>query len=98
MGDTLIEPQAKSEGTMYVQEQTVKKWVSLKAISSTFSYLKPIEKNKWCLFEKQTAQLEKEPKDPDTCNVFAIYKLIPSQEQIAAMRANYERQLRLWSY
>jgi tryptophanyl-tRNA synthetase len=25
MGDTLIEPQAKSEGTMYVQEQTVKK-------------------------------------------------------------------------
>ena len=30
-----------------------------------------------------------EPKDPDTCNVFNIYKLIANQEQIAAMRQNY---------
>lgn len=31
-----------------------------------------------------------EPKDPDTCNVFALYKLLASPEQIAVMRANYE--------
>lgn len=31
-----------------------------------------------------------EPKDPDTCNIFALYKLLASQEQIAVMRANYE--------
>ena len=30
-----------------------------------------------------------DPKDPDTCNVFAIYKLLASDEQIAEMRANY---------
>lgn len=30
-----------------------------------------------------------EPKDPDTCNVFSIYKLIASEEQIAEMRNNY---------
>ncbi len=30
------------------------------------------------------------PKNPDTCNVFAIYKLLASPEQIAEMRANYE--------
>ena len=30
-----------------------------------------------------------EPKNPETCNVFALYKLIASEEQIAAMRANY---------
>jgi tryptophanyl-tRNA synthetase len=30
-----------------------------------------------------------EPKDPDTCNVFSIYKLIASVEQIVAMRNNY---------
>ncbi len=30
-----------------------------------------------------------EPKDPDTCNIFAIYKLIASDEQIAKMRQNY---------
>lgn len=31
-----------------------------------------------------------DPKDPDTDNVFAIYKLLASEEQIAEMRANYE--------
>ncbi len=29
-------------------------------------------------------------KDPDTCNVFALYKLVAKPEQIAEMRANYE--------
>ena len=31
-----------------------------------------------------------DPKDPDTCNLFALYKLIASPEQIQEMRANYE--------
>lgn len=31
-----------------------------------------------------------EPKDPDTCNVFALFKLLGSQEQTIEMRANYE--------
>jgi tryptophanyl-tRNA synthetase len=30
-----------------------------------------------------------EPKNPDTCNVFAIYKLLASDAQIAEMRQNY---------
>lgn len=30
-----------------------------------------------------------EPKNPDTCNVFAIYKLLASPEQAEAMRNNY---------
>jgi tryptophanyl-tRNA synthetase len=29
------------------------------------------------------------PKNPDTCNCFAIYSLLATQEQIAGMRANY---------
>ena len=29
-------------------------------------------------------------KDPDTCNAFALYKLIASEEQVAQMRKNYE--------
>lgn len=32
-----------------------------------------------------------EPKNPDTCNVFQIYKLLASPEQIIEMRANYAR-------
>ena len=30
-----------------------------------------------------------EPKDPDACTIFAIYKLIASQEEISEMRSNY---------
>lgn len=29
------------------------------------------------------------PKNPDTCNVFALYKLLATTEQIAQMRSNY---------
>jgi tryptophanyl-tRNA synthetase len=31
-----------------------------------------------------------EPKNPDTCNLFALYKLLASDAEIAEMRANYE--------
>jgi len=31
-----------------------------------------------------------EPKNPDTCNVFALYKLLASEEQVKDMRKNYE--------
>lgn len=31
-----------------------------------------------------------EPKDPDTCNVFALYKLLANNDQILEMRNNYE--------
>ena len=39
--------------------------------------------------ETDSTPLE-EPKNPDTCNVFALYKLLASEEKIAEMRANYE--------
>ncbi|MDP6909456.1 MAG: tryptophan--tRNA ligase [Flavobacteriales bacterium] len=31
-----------------------------------------------------------EPKNPDTCNAFALYSLLASENQITKMRANYE--------
>ncbi|MDR9487786.1 tryptophan--tRNA ligase [Salibacter sp.] len=36
-----------------------------------------------------TTPLE-EPKNPDACNVFKIYKLVASDEEVATMRKNYE--------
>ena len=30
-----------------------------------------------------------DPKDPDNCNVFALYKLVANEEQVEAMRSNY---------
>lgn len=48
---------------------------------------KPLRKNIMQIVTDSTA-LE-DPKDPDTCNVFKLYKLLGSEEQIAALRANY---------
>jgi len=31
-----------------------------------------------------------DPKNPDTCNVFSLYKLLANNEQVAEMRNNYE--------
>ena len=31
-----------------------------------------------------------ESKNPDTCNVFSLYKLLASEDEIKVMRANYE--------
>ena len=31
-----------------------------------------------------------DPKNPDTCNVFALYKLLGTTEQVSQMRVNYE--------
>ena len=31
-----------------------------------------------------------DPKNPDTCNLFALYKLIASDDQITKMHSNYE--------
>ncbi len=39
--------------------------------------------------ETDSTPLE-EPKDPDTCNIFALYKIIATEDQIAEMRANYQ--------
>ena len=38
--------------------------------------------------ETDSTPLE-EPKNPDTCNVFALYALLAKEEEIAAMRENY---------
>tara|TARA_B100000678_G_scaffold145752_1_gene121777 strand:- start:393 stop:815 length:423 start_codon:yes stop_codon:yes gene_type:complete len=39
--------------------------------------------------ETDSTPLE-DPKDPDTCNVFGIYKLLASKDEVAQMRKNYE--------
>jgi tryptophanyl-tRNA synthetase len=38
--------------------------------------------------ESDSTPLE-EPKNPDTCNIFGIYKLIANETEVNQMRANY---------
>jgi tryptophanyl-tRNA synthetase len=90
MGDTLIEPQAEiQEGTMYVPGTDGQKMSKSKGNLINVFLPKNQLKKQVMSIETDSTALE-EPKDPDTCNVFAIYKLIASPEQITAMRSNYE--------
>lgn len=49
---------------------------------------KPLRKQVMSIMTDSTPM--EEPKNPDSCNVFAIYSLLANQAQIAEMRANYE--------
>ncbi len=90
MGDTLIEPDAKiQEETMYVPGTDGEKMSKSRGnLINIFLPEKQLKKQVMAI-ETDSTPLE-EPKDPDTCNVFAIYKLLATPEQITEMRANYE--------
>jgi tryptophanyl-tRNA synthetase len=90
MGDTLVAPQAKiQENTMYVPGTDGDKMSKSKGnIIDIFLADKPLRKQIMKIKTDSTPM--EDPKDPDTCNLFALYKLIASPEQIQEMRANYE--------
>ena len=90
VGETLVAPDAK------VQEQTElvpgtdggKMSKSRNNIINIFLTDKKLRKQIMAI-KTDSTPLE-EPKNPDTDNVFALYKLLASDAQIVAMRANYE--------
>ncbi|OIQ37441.1 MAG: tryptophan--tRNA ligase [Bacteroidetes bacterium MedPE-SWsnd-G1] len=90
MGDTLVPPQAKiQEGTMYVPGTNGGKMS--KSQGNIIDIFLPEKKLRKQVMKIQTDSTPlEEPKNPDTCNLFALYKLLASAEQIAEMRNNYE--------
>jgi tryptophanyl-tRNA synthetase len=90
MGDTLVPPEAKiQEGTMYVPGTNGGKMSkSQNNIINIFLDDKKLRKQVMKI-ETDSTPLE-EPKNPDTCNLFALYKLLGTKEQVATMRTNYE--------
>ncbi|MBO2543719.1 tryptophan--tRNA ligase [Salegentibacter sp. BDJ18] len=90
MGETFVIPEAKvQENTMYVPGTDGAKMSKSKGNTiNLFVTDKKLRKQIMAIATNSTP-LE-EPKNPDTCNVFALYKLVASEEQIAEMRKNYE--------
>ena len=90
LGETFVLPQAKvQEETMYVPGTDGTKMSKSKGnIINLFLPDKKLRKQVMKI-ETDSTPLE-EPKNPDTCNLFALYKLVANEEQIAQMRANYE--------
>ena len=88
-GETFVMPETKlQESTMYVPGTDGVKMSKSKG--NTINLFQPDKKLRKQLMGIQTDSTPMEdPKDPTNDNVFALYKLLASQEQIEEMSANY---------
>ena len=89
MGETFVIPEGKvQEETMYVPGTDGGKMSKSRGnIINIFLDDKALRKQVMTI-ESDSTPLE-DPKNPDTCKIFAIYKLLANEEQIASMRQNY---------
>ncbi len=90
MGQTLVAPEAKiQEGTMYVPGTDGGKMS--KSQGNIINLFLPDKQLRKQIMKIQTDSTPlEEPKNTETCNLFALYKLIASPEQITEMKGNYE--------
>jgi tryptophanyl-tRNA synthetase len=88
-GETFVLPETKlQESTMYVPGTDGAKMSKSKG--NTINIFQPDKKLRKQLMGIQTDSTPMEdPKDPTNDNVFALYRLLASQEQIEDMSANY---------
>ncbi|MCV6630015.1 MAG: tryptophan--tRNA ligase [Flavobacteriaceae bacterium] len=89
MGETFVLPKAKvQEETQYIPGTDGSKMSKSK--NNLINIFLPDKKLRKQIMGIQTDSTPLEdPKDPDTDNVFALYKILATPEQTAAMRANY---------
>jgi tryptophanyl-tRNA synthetase len=89
MGETFVIPEGKvQEETMYIPGTDGNKMSKSRGnIINIFLDDKALRKQIMGI-ESDSTPLE-DSKNPDTCNVFALYKLLASQDEIAQMRQNY---------
>ncbi len=89
MGKTLVPPQAKiQENTMYVPGTDGEKMSKSK--NNIIDVFLPDKQLRKQIMKIQTDSTPlEEPKNPETCNLFALYKLVASTKQIAQMKSNY---------
>jgi tryptophanyl-tRNA synthetase len=85
MGETFVIPEARIQDSMLIPGTNGGKMSkSANNIINIFLDDKACESKSWAL--KPTVRHSKNLKNPDTCNAFAIYSLLASAEQLAAMR------------
>ncbi len=89
MGDTFVMPEAKvQEETMYIPGTNGQKMSkSRNNIINIFLSDKQLRKQIMSI-ETDSTPLE-EPKNPDSCNVFNLYKILANADQVKEMRQNY---------
>jgi len=90
LGDTLVVPESKvRKETMYVPGIDGQKMS--KSYGNYINIFEPDKKLRKSVMKIVTdSKGLEDPKDPDTCNVFAIYRILASPEEEADMREKYE--------
>ena len=89
VGETLVPPQAKIQEETKLVPGTDGEKMSKSRDNIINIFLPDKKLRKQIMGIKTDSTPLEEPKNPDTDNVFALYKLMASEEQIAEMRANY---------
>jgi tryptophanyl-tRNA synthetase len=90
IGDTLVIPEPKIQEHVKLVPGTDGGKMS-KSRNNIINIFLPDKKLRKQIMSIQTDSTPlEEPKNPDTDNVFALYKLLASKTEIAAMRASYE--------
>ncbi|CAL2075539.1 tryptophan--tRNA ligase [Tenacibaculum dicentrarchi] len=90
VGETLILPQGKTNENTKLVPGTDGEKMSKSRNNFINIFLADKKLRKQIMGIQTDSKALEEPKNPDTDNVFAIYKLLASDTQIAEMRANYE--------
>ena len=89
-GETFVIPEAKIDKTVMTIPGTDGNKMS-KSYNNTIDIFLPEKQLKKKIMSIVTDSTPLEaPKNPDTCNVFALYKLLANEDQVAEMRKNYE--------
>lgn len=89
MGETFVLPDAKIEEDLMIIPGTDGTKMSKSANNFINIFLDDKTLRKQVMGIVTDATPLEEPKNPDTCNVFTLYKLIANQEQTEVMRTNY---------
>jgi len=88
-GETFVVPEGK-----YQEEVMIVPGIDGEKMSKSYNntidiFLPDKELRKVVLSIVTDSKKLEEPKDPDTCNVFKLYRLLASEDEIAVMRNNY---------
>src|SRR5690554_465672 len=90
MGETFVLPNAKIEENVMIVPGTDGQKMSKSRNNYIDIFLDDKSLRKQIMGIVTDATPLEEPKNPDTCNVFALYQLLGSEKQTAQMRTKYE--------
>jgi tryptophanyl-tRNA synthetase len=89
LGETLVVPEAKVQKEVMIVPGTDGEKMSKSRNNTIGLFLPEKQLKKQVMSIVTDSKGLEEPKDPDTCKVFALYQLLASDADIADMRSNY---------